>query len=156
MDMLTESTKQTDRTQINIHVLQLHHSPLMRWLYLSIGMSALVAGILGIFLPILPTTPFILLAAACFARSSERFHDFLLNHRIAGPIIREWCEHRSMPRQAKRWAYLLMSLSFGSSILIVPSWWLKGMLLSIAIVLAILIWRVPVRDQAANPQQKVP
>lgn len=144
--MPAESSKQTNHTQANIHLLRLHASPVMRWLYLSIGVTALFTGIVGIFLPVLPTTPFILLAAACFARSSERFHAYLLNHRITGPVIREWCEHRSVPRQTKRWAYLLMTLSFGSSILIVSSWWLKGMLASLAVILAILIWRLPVRD----------
>jgi uncharacterized protein len=154
--MLAKSNEQTDQTGANIHILQLHESPLMRWFYLGVGLAALFTGVLGIFLPILPTTPFILLAAGCFARSSERFHAFLLNHRIAGPIIREWCEHRSIPRKAKRWAYVLMFLSFGSSILIVTSWWLKGMLLSLAIVLGIFIWRVPVRDQGANNIKTTP
>lgn len=154
--MLAKANAQKDKREVNIHILQLHKSPFMRGLYLSIGFAALVTGILGIFLPILPSTPFILLAAACFARSSERFYTFLLNHRIAGPIIREWREHRSIPRQAKRWAYLVMSFSFGSSILIVSSWWLKGMLLLFAIALGIFIWRVPVRDQDACRNKKVP
>lgn len=136
-----------DQSQANIHLLQLHDSPVIRWLYLCIGVTALFVGILGIFLPILPTTPFILLAAGCFARSSERFHNYLLGHRIAGPIIREWCEYRSVKRQVKRWAYLVMLLSFGSSILIVSSWELKGMLVLLATILFTFIWRLPVRDE---------
>lgn len=144
--MSVEPDKLMNQSRINIHVLRLHDSPFMRWLYFGIGVTSLVTGILGIFLPVLPTTPFVLLAAACFARSSERFHTWLLNHRIAGPLIREWCEHRSVPRQAKRWAYLLMTLSFGSSLLIVSSWWLKGMLILLAVTLILLIWRLPVRD----------
>ncbi|MDT8363082.1 MAG: YbaN family protein [Nitrosomonas sp.] len=139
-----------------IHLLQLHESTFIRWLYFAIGLTALLLGVLGIFLPVLPTTPFVLLAAGCFARSSERFHFLLLNHRIAGPIIREWCEYRSMPRKVKRWAYLLMSLSFGSSILIVSSLWLKGMLVLLALLLIFFIWRVPVRDENPNYNQKMP
>lgn len=146
--MSIEPDGTVNRPEENIHLLQLHDSPVMRWLYLSIGMTALFMGILGIFLPILPTTPFILLAAGCFARSSERFHSYLLNHRIAGPIIREWCEYRSVARHVKRWAYLVMVLSFGSSILIVSSWWLKGMLALLAMILFTFIWRLPVRDQS--------
>lgn len=137
---------QINQNQEGVHILRLHDSLLMRWLYFGVGITALMMGILGIFLPILPTTPFILLAAACFARSSERFHVFLLSNRIAGPIIYEWCAHRSIPRRVKRWVYLMMVLSFGSSILIVSSYWLKLMLISLAIVLAVFIWRVPVRD----------
>ncbi len=154
--MLVKTNKQTNRTQNQIHILQLHRSTVIRWLYFAIGLTALLAGIIGIFLPVLPTTPFVLLAAGCFARSSERFHQLLLNHRIAGPIIREWCEYGSMPRKVKRWAYLLMSVSFGSSILIVSSWWLKGMLVSLALLLAFFIWRVPVRDENHNDYQKMP
>ncbi len=145
--MSTEFNKSMNQAQTNINLLQLHDSPVVRWLYLGIGVTALFIGILGIFLPILPTTPFVLLAAGCFARSSERFHGYLLSHRIAGPIIHEWCEYRSVTRQVKRWAYLVMSLSFGSSILIVSSWGLKSMLVLLAVILFTFIWRLPVRDE---------
>jgi uncharacterized membrane protein YbaN (DUF454 family) len=138
--------EQTNQGEEGVHILRLHDSLFMRWLYLGVGITALLMGILGIFLPILPTTPFILLAAACFARSSERFHDFLLNNRVTGPIIYEWCVHRSIPRRVKRWVYLVMALSFGSSILLVSSSCLKLMLALLAIVLTVFIWRVPVRD----------
>ena len=130
-----------------LHILRLHDSWIMRWIFLGIGITALLLGILGIFLPILPTTPFILLAAGCFARSSERFHVFLLGNRITGPIIYEWCMHRSIPRRVKRWVYLMIILSFGSSILIVSALWLKLMLIVLAIVLTTFIWRIRVRDK---------
>ncbi len=141
---LTSSSQDKD----GLHILRLHDSWIMRWLYLGVGITALLLGILGIFLPILPTTPFILLAAACFARSSERFHVFLLGNRITGPIIYEWCMHRSIPRRVKRWVYLMITLSFGSSIVIVSAIWLKLMLVILAIVLTLFIWRIPVRDRA--------
>ena len=141
---LTSSSQDKD----GLHILRLHDSWIMRWLYLGVGITALLLGILGIFLPILPTTPFILLAAACFARSSERFHVFLLGNRITGPIIYEWCMHRSIPRRVKRWVYLMITLSFGSSIVIVSAVWLKLMLAILAIVLTLFIWRIPVRDRA--------
>ena len=130
-----------------LHILRLHDSWIMRWIFLGIGITALLLGILGIFLPILPTTPFILLAAGCFARSSERFHVFLLGNRVTGPIIYEWCMHRSIPRRVKRWVYLMIILSFGSSILIVSALWLKLMLIVLAIVLTTFIWRIRVRDR---------
>lgn len=144
--MPIQLNEQASQHEEGVHILRLHDSFLMRWLYFGIGVAALLLGILGIFLPILPTTPFILLATACFARSSKRFHVFLLTNRITGPIIYEWCVYRSIPRRIKRWVYLMMVLSFGSSILVVSSYWLKLMLVLLAIVLAVLIWRVPVRE----------
>lgn len=126
---------------------RIHDSHLIRAIFVVAGTLSLLLGILGIFLPILPTTPFVLVAAACFARSSERLHDWMLSHRIAGPIIREWEEHRSMPPGVKPWAYLLMILSFGFSIYLMESTWHRAMLAAMAGVLGILIWIVPVRRE---------
>ncbi len=96
-------------------------------------------------LPVLPTAPFVLLAAACFARSSDRLYNAMLNHRIAGPIIADWREHGAMKRKTKMWALLMMVLSFGTSLLLVPSFWHRVMLLCMAAVLGFFIWRVPTR-----------
>ncbi|MDE2388182.1 MAG: YbaN family protein [Betaproteobacteria bacterium] len=127
-------------------LLCLHDSPLMRAMYLGAGFLALFLAVLGVVLPVLPTTPFVLLAAACFARGSEYFHGKLLENRIAGPIIREWALYRSIPLKVKRWVYFLMTLSFGSSILIVPELWQKIMLVIIGGILAGYVWRIPVRE----------
>lgn len=143
---MQSNIKEQSNSEQDISLLRLHDSRFVRILYISVGFTALILGALGAVLPILPTVPFVLLAAACFARGSERFHGKLLANRIAGPIIREWCLYRSMPRRAKRWAYGVMTLSFGISILIVPAVWHQIMLIVIAIILAIFIWRVPVRD----------
>lgn len=124
----------------------LHDSPLVRAVYLGVGTVALLLGVVGIFLPLLPTTPFILLAAACFARGSERLHNWLLAQRIAGPIIHDWQEHRSMPRRVKPWAFLMMALSFGVSMAMMESPWHRVMLASVAVILAVFLWRVPVRE----------
>lgn len=126
----------------------------MRGLCLVAGVAALALAALGVVLPLLPTTPFVLLAAACFARGSERFHDWLLGHPIAGPIIVEWREHRSMARRVKAWASLLMGLSFGSSILLMESPWHQAMLAGLGVVLGVFLWRVPVRAEggAQGPQ----
>jgi uncharacterized membrane protein YbaN (DUF454 family) len=126
--------------------IRLHDSRLIRSLYLIVGFAAVILAVAGVILPILPTTPFLLLAAACFARSSKRFHDRLLANRVAGPIIREWIEHRSIRRQVKRWVYLLMALSFGSSILMMTSIWHQAMLAVLGIVLTLFIWDIPERD----------
>ncbi len=133
-----------------VDLLCLHDSPLVRGLYICGGFFALALGALGAILPILPTTPFVLLAAWCFARGSERFHKKLLDHRIAGPIICEWCLYRSIPRRVKKFAFMLMALSFSISIYIVPEIWQKIMLVTIASILAIYIWRIPVREPVSN------
>lgn len=125
---------------------RLHRSQLVRYLFVAAGVVSLVVGVIGIFLPVLPTTPFILLAAACFARGSARFHDWLLAHRLTGPLIREWYLHQSIPRRIKRWAYGLMAVSFGSSILLVPALWLKVALAALGVILAVVLWRVPSRN----------
>lgn len=127
--------------------MRLHDSRLVRALFIGCGVIALLVGVVGIFLPVLPTTPFVLVAAACFARSSVRMHDWLLSHRIAGPIIRAWHEHRSMPPGIKPWAFVLMGLSFGLSLLAMESLWHQIMLVLLAMVLAFFLWRVPVRDR---------
>ena len=126
-------------------LLRLHHSPLVRSLYLAAGCAALMLGALGVLLPILPTTPFVLLAAACFARGSERFHNRLMTNRYTGPIILEWRLHRSVTHKTKRMAYIMTALSFSVSILIVPEMWQKIMLATIACILAFYLSRLPVR-----------
>lgn len=80
------------------------------------GFVFLGAAIIGIFLPILPTTPFVLLAAACFARSSEKWHRWLLNNRTFGPMIHDWEENRCIPCRIKLIAVISMALVGGSSI----------------------------------------
>ena len=126
--------------------LRLHDSRTVRLLCIGAGFVALVLGLIGIVVPVLPTTPFVLLAAACFARSSQHLHDAMLAHRIAGPIIHEWQTHRAMPRKAKRVAYGLMLLSFGSSILMMQSNWHRLMLGVVGLILLFFLWRVPVRE----------
>jgi len=68
-------------------------------------------GFIGVFVPVLPTTPFMLLALWCFSRSSDRFHDWLYHHRVFGPPMQQWHQHRVIPVGAKAIAILFMSLS---------------------------------------------
>ena len=147
-EQLNEEMHQDERGMTSI---RLHDSRLMRSVFLAIGFAAVILAVAGVVLPVLPTTPFLLLAAACFARSSKRFHDKLLANRIAGPIIREWAEHRSIRRKIKRWVYLLMALSFGSSILMMPSVWHQVMLAVLGISLTLFIWHIPVRETDTSP-----
>jgi len=91
----------------------------MRMIWTIAGCLALVAGVIGAFLPILPTVPFMLLAAFCFARGSARFHDWLVNRSRFGPAIRDWQKRGAIGRRAKRAAMVallfsvLLSLALG-------------------------------------------
>ncbi len=78
---------------------------------------------LGVFLPLLPTVPFMILAAFCFARGSERFHDWLVNHPRFGPAIRDWRAHGAISRRGKMFAAGGIALAFGMSILLGVKMW---------------------------------
>ena len=80
-----------------------------RWLWGAAGGIALVTGFIGVFLPLLPTTPFVLLAAFCFSRSSPRVERWLLSHPRFGPMIQNWRAHRAIPLRAQKLAWVMMS-----------------------------------------------
>ena len=119
----------------------------LRLFFAALGALFLGLGVAGIFLPVLPTTPSLLLSAACFARSSRRITHWLHNHPRFGPLIREWHEHRAMPYRAKRTALLLIAVSFFISIaFFVPGWPAKVAMGAGGLVLMVWIARIPSRD----------
>jgi len=85
---------------------------LMRGVYLIIGIGFVVLGFIGAFLPVLPTTPFLILAAACFARSSPRLESRLLQHPHFGPSLRDWRRRGAIPVKAKLMALGGMAIGF--------------------------------------------
>ncbi|MEO1405292.1 MAG: YbaN family protein [Pseudomonadota bacterium] len=88
----------------------------MRAVWILVGLIALGLGTLGVVLPLLPTTPFVLLAAFAFARSSDRLHAWLLRHRIFGKLIHNWNENGSISRQAKIVSAISMAAVFALSV----------------------------------------
>ena len=91
---------------------------MVRSLWLLFGFVSLALGIAGVVLPLLPTTPFVLLSAYCFARSSPRMHDWLLSHRVFGPLIDNWQRYRAVTLRAKWLAVMSMAGVFGISFLV--------------------------------------
>jgi len=130
---------------------EVHRSRVVRVLFGTAGTIALGLGIAGVFLPLLPTTPFILLAAACYARASVRFYNALLNHRTFGPLVREWRRHRSIPYRTKLYAIALMSLTMGiSTFFFVPNGYAQAAVAAFGIGLAVWMYRIPSRDDPRN------
>lgn len=115
----------------------------MRLLWLLLGLISLGLGTIGIFLPLLPTVPFLLLAAFGFARSSERLHHWLLSHPAFGPSITNWQERGAIGRRAK-WAASLSILAtlIISLLLGIPTLYLVIQLAVLAAV-TIFIWTRP-------------
>lgn len=116
---------------------------LMRPLWTVLGLSALCLGFAGLVLPLLPTTPFMLLAAACFAKSSPRLHDWLVTHRLFGPAIRDWREYRAISRRAKRMALLAMAAAFGLSVVLGLGWQVLALQAAVLVVMGSWIWTRP-------------
>jgi uncharacterized membrane protein YbaN (DUF454 family) len=104
-----------------------------KWILISVGTSCVGLGILGIFLPILPTTPFLLLAATCYARSSERFYNWLLNNRWFGNYIKNYREGKGIPLKVKVLAIALLWVTIGYSIFAVHILPVRIILILIAI-----------------------
>ena len=119
----------------------------VRWLLWLAGSLSLGLGILGAVLPGLPTTPFVLLAAACYARASPRLHGWLRAHRLFGPMVRDWESHRSLSRRTKRFAQGSMLVMVSIS-----AWTLRERPVLLGVVLvaaAIGVWvvaRIPTRE----------
>lgn len=114
----------------------------------TIGFISLALGIAGIVLPVLPTTPFLLLTAACFAKGSDRFYQWLINHRWFGSYIENYRSGRGIPLKTKVMTISLLWLSIGSSIIFfvdfVPA---KFMMLLIAICVSIFLMTRPTLNE---------
>lgn len=108
------------------------------------GLMFVGLAILGVILPILPTTPFLLVAAACFAKSSPRLQKKLLANKTFGPLIHEWQQSRSIPRKAKRVALLTIILSVVWSAYLLKSFMLTALVFALVIGPFIFLWRLPI------------
>lgn len=116
---------------------------LLKTLLIVIGTISVFLGILGVFLPLLPTTPFLLLAAFCYAKSSERFYNWLISNRLCGEYIRNYKEGLGIKQNHKVFTILLLWFTIGYSVLfITTNTWVKLILVLIAISVTIHLIRL--------------
>ena len=125
--------------------LQKNNNIILRSVLITIGLVSTGLAVLGIFLPLLPTVPLLLLAAACFARSSERFHSWLLQHPHLGPMIRGYLEGQGIPLRSKIFTIALLWLTISVSVLLLTTpLWVKITLLAIGSAVTIYLLQLPV------------
>jgi len=119
-------------------------SALLRWILISCGWIAVAGGVAGIFLPLLPTVPFLLLAVACFSKSSERFHRWLVEHNHLGPLLRDYLRGAGIPLRAKAIAIGMVWVSFpATTILFARDFWLKILLIAVAVGVTLYLLSLP-------------
>lgn len=125
-----------------------------RTILLVCGTLSVGLGILGIFLPLLPTTPFLLLAAGCYARSSGRFYNWLLTNRLCGRYIRNYREGRGIPVRQKAFTIALLWVTVtATALFFMHAWWIRLVLLVVAVSVTVHVLRIRAcTPEAANPQ----
>mgnify|MGYP000332855726 CR=1 FL=1 len=109
----------------------------VRPLWAAAGIVALSLGVIGIFLPVLPTTPLVLLAGFCFGKGSPRLRAWIITHRSFGPMIADWEATGAIPRKVKYWACAVMALTFLTCLYLgLPSHilWIQGVLMGIGAI----------------------
>ncbi len=116
---------------------------MLKQLLTLLGIGFVGLAFVGVFLPLLPTVPFVLLAAACFAKSSPRFHQWLINNRHLGPTIQHWQSNRSIPKQAKVIAIISIICSAAISIYMVNTAIIKLLIAGLLLIPVFIILRLP-------------
>ncbi len=135
----------------------------LRWLWLVGGLVSLGVGAVGVVVPGLPTTVFLIVTAACFARSSPRLEAWLLDLPRFGPLVRDYRDGLGMPRRGKVLAIGTLVVAVGLSALLIDVWAVRAVVLGVGAVGAVFIaWRVPTRERverrraAENPRDGEP
>jgi uncharacterized protein len=125
----------------------------MKVFWMISGVAALCAGIVGLFLPLLPTVPFVLLAAYCFSRGNKRWERWMLSHPRLGPIIAQWRQHHVVPLKAKQLATVMMTISSVGAWLLMPAayGWIPALICSLV---AAWLWRLPHQIPGASQTEQ--
>ncbi|HEY7566482.1 MAG TPA: YbaN family protein [Gemmatimonadaceae bacterium] len=125
-----------------------------RWALLVCGTLSLGLGLLGVFVPLLPTTCFLLLAAWCYARSSQRLYDRLLNARIIGPYLRRYRESRVIPPRVRIAALVMMWITIGYAVFTYPNLAVRLTLLAIAIGVTWHLFALPAQRKSVAESRR--
>lgn len=123
---------------------------IQNFLLKSTGCIFVFLAILGAVLPLLPTTPFLLVAAGCFAKSSPYFHKKLLNSKLFGQLIRDWQDSRSISQKSKMISLCSMVLAGVWSCYILENIWLKVLVITLMVGPAIFVYRLPIAKPASR------
>jgi hypothetical protein len=123
---------------------------LKRYLLMTLGWLSVIIGLIGVVLPILPTTPFMILALGCFAKSSPRFHTMLLNNKFFGPPLQQWERNKTVTHTTKLRAMGLIVLTFTASILVL---WGRVELQVMLVVLCLILLFFVARLKETQPLQ---
>lgn len=118
-------------------------SPILRAVLLVVGTASLALGLIGVVVPILPTTPFLLVTAACYARASTRLYRWLLGQPSLGPVVTEWQRSRSFPPGVKIRALVLVVLTFTVSVALLDELLLRAALVATGVIVFAFLSRIP-------------
>lgn len=128
-------------------LVHVNRSRLVKGTLVCVGSFCVALGVVGIIMPLLPTTPFLLLAAACYAHSSEQFYVWLLTNRLFGHYIRDWRENRGIAVATKVWVIAVMLGTMGvTAIFFIPLMPVRLLLFAIGMSVSYYIWRQPTKS----------
>ena len=119
------------------------NSSVSKYFLIIAGGFSLILGVIGIIVPLLPTTPFILLSAACFAKSSPKFHQWLLNHAWFGPLINNYQNGQGIPQKLKIRIIIFIWITLSISMLVIGHLWICLMMTALGLGLTVYLWKMP-------------
>lgn len=122
-----------------------------RWLWAALAWTSLALGIIGAFLPVMPTVPFVLLSAFAATRGSDRLRAWLVSHPRFGRAILDWEQNGTVSRQAKRLAIGMMCVSSVSMAIFAPRWWMAAIGIAVMALVSAWLWRRPEPRQPPGP-----
>lgn len=131
------------------HEARVLRNPVLRGAFIALGWICVASGAVGVVLPGWPTTIWIILATYFFARSSPRFYNWVMNHRVFGPLIRDWRDGKGMTARAKTVAVTTIVLTISVSITLIPVTWVRLLLLFIMLTLCAYLLRLPTKPAEA-------